>query len=130
MTEIVNGIRDDVDDFIAFLNGLLETDPEFMQEFCNRRVGCNEALADHPTVQVHVGPSALPGEREPEGRPTQSPRAGFIGVMNGFFGAYHEGERAGWGAIAMILDNAGRIERFVRVPVNPPSKSQAVNANG
>ena len=45
-------MRVETDRLIAFLNSLIEIDPYAMAELLTLRVPCNQAMADHPTVQV------------------------------------------------------------------------------
>lgn len=93
-------IRDDVDEMIAFLNGLLAIDRDFIEAIVAKRFPCNAAMADHPTVQVvSDGPF----------------RAGLLGILNGYFGAYDDGPRAGWGPITAVYSGAKLVE-FLRTP--------------
>ena len=84
-----------VDDLIAFLNQALETDPAAISTLFRRRVACNLAMADHPTIQVHsdftVGP---------------------LGLLNGLFGIREDG----YGHLtAMWGDSISRILYFERM---------------
>lgn len=84
-----------IDDTIAFLNELMAIDPDAMAQLCISRVPCNEALADHPTVQV-----------APE---DQGYSVGILGIINGLFGV----DGSGWGPIERVID--GRVTvRFRR----------------
>ncbi|KAB2857372.1 MAG: hypothetical protein F9K41_04000 [Sphingopyxis terrae] len=95
-------IRPEADDLIAFLNEIVNTDPDFMQQLVDHRPPCNQLLADHPTVQVGAGM---------EHRNV----AGILGLLNGFLGVIDKGPRKGWGAIAAIYQG-GRLSHFERVP--------------
>lgn len=66
-----------LEDVIGFLNGLAELDAPAIMNLMERRVKCNERLAEHPTVQVE----AREGEYF----------VGFLGVLNGLFGITEEG---------------------------------------
>ncbi len=66
---------------IDFLNELVAIDREAIEKLIEFRVPCNQALADHPTVQVEsVG---------------YGPRVGLLGLLNGLVGA----NAAGWGYV-------------------------------
>lgn len=96
-------IKPGVQEFVDYLNELFEIDPDFMERFIAPHFECNAKLALHPTVQAWAHE-----ENEPT---TYSAR--FIGVMNGFFGAFDEGRRAGGGAICSVHDDeTGRLKGF------------------
>lgn len=81
-------------DAVAYLNELVRLDRPAMHALVESRVPCQEALADHPTVQVvSDGEDAV---------------VGFLGVLNGLFGTDAEG----WGAIAAVFDEQGDLLRF------------------
>lgn len=42
----------DINKVVEILNGILATDPKAVKELLLNRVPCNEAMADHNTVQV------------------------------------------------------------------------------
>ncbi|AWJ85176.1 hypothetical protein TSH58p_17585 [Azospirillum sp. TSH58] len=98
-------IRPDTDDLIGFLNGLLDHDRYAVQELMGIRVACNEAMANHPTVQVaaHPHPHVPPGQF----------RTGILGILNGYAGVFDNGPRAGWGPITAVYED-GRLVRFER----------------
>jgi hypothetical protein len=79
---------------VDFLNDALQTDPSAISLLVNNRVPCNQAMLEHPTIQC--------------GTIT----VGLLGLLNGFVGVYDEGKRKGWGAIAAITEEDGRIVRF------------------
>ena len=87
-------IRADTDAMITFLNEFLAIDAQAVTDLINSRVQCSEALADHPTVQVG-------GET---GRP-ETFRVGLLGLLNGYCGAYDEGENKGYGPITAEFDD-------------------------
>jgi len=82
---------------IAFLNHMLEIDPQATRDLIETRVPCNAEMADHPTIQVQ----AYPGEAF---------QLGVLGLINGIFGVDEEG----WGPIAacfeVICPEHGKIE--------------------
>ena len=61
-----------IDETVDFLNELIETDRVAMQSLARKAAKCNEALAEHPSVQVgaHGGGYYV----------------GLLGVLNGLFG--------------------------------------------
>lgn len=93
-------IRPGVDEFIAFLNSLLEHDCHTLDSLISIRVPCSEDLLEHPSVQVNHTAGELC-------------RVGFLGIMNGYFGTIDEGEYKGWGPIA-VQYKGNRLFRFVR----------------
>jgi hypothetical protein len=83
-----------VDDLSAFLNQALETDPAAISTLFRRRVACNLAMADHPTIQVHADSTVGP-----------------LGLLNGLFGIREDG----YGYLtAMWDDSISRILGFER----------------
>ena len=89
-----------VDNAIQVLNDALAADPAAVAALMAMETPCNDALADHPTIQV--GESRLtPGITVV--RP--------IGLINGLFGAAEDD----WGFIAMEVDDSGRISEFLRI---------------
>lgn len=71
-----------VDDVIELLNDAFAKDPEAMNQLAQARVVCNDALADHSTIQV----GQFGGEY----------KVGIIGILNGIFGINDRG----WGVIS------------------------------
>lgn len=96
-------IREGADDFIKFMNELMELDPEWVRSIVNFRPECNEKIAHHPTVQVML---------DEDGKF----KAGFLGLMNGFFGSFDEGEAKGCGHIAIYSgsDEDKEAKEFVK----------------
>ncbi len=116
-------IRADVDDLIAFLNSVAAMDPVAMGKLVGYRVPCNDAIRDHATIQV--GPAQ---ERGPAGGllhlaapefaalAPDAPVVGLLGILNGYAGTYDDGSRKGWGPIAAIVEDDGRVTGFRRTP--------------
>ena len=96
------------DEVLAFLNEITAVDHAAMQALIAARVPCNDALAEHPTVQV--------GADSPDGK---NPRVGLLGLLNGLLGAYgpEGGSREGWGALAAVYDG-DTLVRFERINPN------------
>jgi hypothetical protein len=92
-----------IDDVIAFLNELIALDNDAVVQTTLHRVACNQALADHPTVQV--APVYNEFGAEIQGAYT----VGFTGLINGLFGV---GER-GQGSIRYVMQD-GELVRFER----------------
>jgi hypothetical protein len=91
-----------LDEAIEYLNALALTDPVAVRDLIAQRVPCNDAMRDHPTVQV---------EAEPDG---SSPRVGVLGVLNGLFGVREDG----WGEIAALYnDDHSILLGFERTPL-------------
>lgn len=77
------------------LNDALQLDPEAITYLMDARVPCNDAMGQHPTIQV----GCQGGEC----------RVGLLGVLNGLFGL---DDQTGWGAIVAEMDGE-RVTRFV-----------------
>jgi hypothetical protein len=84
-----------LDEVIEFLNGLIKLDGPAMGALIANRVPCNQAFADHPTVQVAAQNGGY--------------HVGFLGILNGMFGT----DDAGWGVISFVFENGSllRVER-------------------
>lgn len=80
-----------VEDAIDLLNEILELDPAAAHALVENRVTCNDALADHASVQVQADNTRL--------------SVGLLGVLNGLFGSNEEG----WGPIAAVFDDDGEV---------------------
>lgn len=95
-------IRDDTDDIIAYLNGLVALDRDFMHSLISFRISCGQAISDHPTVQA--------------GLKDGTAVAGLLGVLNGYFGTYCAGPYNGYGPITAHFDNSGdkKLTKFTR----------------
>ncbi len=70
------------------LNEAVKADKAAIKNLIAQRVTCNKQLADHPTIQV---------AQNKEGNEWE---VGFLGVLNGLFGAAEDG----WGAIGAIYE--------------------------
>lgn len=91
----------DVDAVIALLNSALAADSTAVSALVEQRVPCNEALWDHPTVQVVVN----------DGQPC----VGLLGVLNGLF----QPDEFGRGPITAVYndDDVETVVRFRRTAV-------------
>jgi len=100
-------IRGEAADMAAFLNTLLDADQSFVERLISHRLPCNEAIANHPSVQV--------------GNKGAGYEAGILGVLNGFFGVFDNGPRRGWGALMAVYEG----ERLVRFAImSEPSQGE------
>jgi hypothetical protein len=86
-----------IQETIDFLNEILKLDPKFDELLVEGRHPCNKAIADHPSIQVHVGFKS-------------STTAGTLGVLNGLFGA----DDKGWGPITAVFEDDGTLTCFRR----------------
>lgn len=87
-----------IDDAVELLNEICKLDLEAMNNLVKIRVSCNEALADHPTVQVRAF--------KDEGF-----QVGLIGILNGIFGIAGDGV----GYIAGMFDDDMKLINFKRI---------------
>lgn len=85
---------------IAFLNELLKVDPEAMTALVETRVPCNQALREHPTVQVAVNDE------------TGQAAVGMLGILNGLVGVDDDG----WGFVTVKLDDNKQVTEFLLTP--------------
>jgi hypothetical protein len=76
-----------IEEAIGFLNQMVLIDPDATRALVETRVPCNQAMADHPTLQVQVAPD-------------ESFLVGVLGLLNGIFGVDDEG----WGPIAACYE--------------------------
>jgi hypothetical protein len=81
---------------ISLLNEINGMDPTVLPALINYRVPCNQALADHPTVQV--------------GKKTDGYEVGLLGIINGLLGVKEDST----GYIGAKFKDGGldQIERF------------------
>ena len=79
---------------VDFLNELLKIDPIAITALFSMRIACNEALADHETVQVLASYKTFF-------------HVGIMGILNGLFGI----DEHGWGHISIDYDD-GKITGF------------------
>lgn len=61
-----------IDQVLKTLNNIQQTDANALQQLIERRVWCNDQLAEHPTVQVESGLSQL----------QDSCKVGMLGILN------------------------------------------------
>jgi hypothetical protein len=88
------------DQFIDVLNELVEADRVAIEKLIVYRVSCNETLGVHPTVQT-----VLDGEAY---------TVGLLGILNGLVGVVESGPKEGWGFIAAVFDDDGKLVKFQR----------------
>lgn len=95
--EIEPNLREQItiDQVIAFFNELIALDTSALTPLFLLRSECNEALADHPTVQVAEHADGY--------------SVGLMGIINGMFGV----TRGGFGPIAYVVRD-GYLEKLVR----------------
>ena len=91
------------EDVVKVLNSAMKADRVTIQAMIFGRVTCNQAMADHPTIQVG---QAGDGSFE----------VGILGIINGLFGV---DERDGYGPIAAKLDK-GRVVGFAVIKGGGP----------
>jgi len=102
-----------IDHILYFLNELVKLDPEAMKWVVEKRVNCNIAMADHPTVQVQLlGHDNQDVDQVPEEE--REWVVGFLGILNGFFGSFADEPKKGWGQIAAVFESDGRLSGFRR----------------
>lgn len=87
-----------IDDAITYLNELIALDKPAIAALIANRVPCNEALANHPTVQV---------SKQNDGY-----HVGMLGILNGLFGV----DDTEWGPIVFVFED-GDLQKVVRKPV-------------
>lgn len=78
---------------IEFLNSALTLDRRAISNLVDHRVGCNVALADHPTIQVGTDKS------------NNTHEVGILGLLNGLCGVVEGGDKDGWGHITAVVEN-------------------------
>lgn len=86
-----------IDEVIEFLNSLIAIDASAVAELVKTHVPCNEALAEHPTVQASTDFYGC--------------NVGMLGIINGMFGV----DERSWGPICWVTEN-GKPVRFQRTP--------------
>lgn len=86
-----------LDEIIELMNELLEIDSQAITELIQKRVVCNEKLANHPTVQVSYD------------KKYDNYKVGLLGILNGLFGT----DEDGYGAICINVQD-GKILNFAR----------------
>jgi hypothetical protein len=101
-----------IDDALAVLNAALALDGTAVRGLFHHRVPCNDALAEHHTVQVASGPCAADARFSQSELAEGQHNVGVLGLINGIFGVDHESV----GFIAAEYEDDGSISRFVRTP--------------
>jgi hypothetical protein len=86
---------------LTVLNEALQADPQTISALMNHRVICNEALANHPTIQVGI----YEGEY----------KVGLLGLLNGLFGIQENKT----GYIGAITDAQHQVLEFVDNTTRP-----------
>ena len=83
-------------EIVDLMNELLEKDKEAIETLINYHVPCNEAIQNHPTVQVR--------------KHNEQMQVGLLGILNGFFGC----DENGYGSICTYVedDDHSKIEKF------------------
>jgi len=122
------------DDAILVLNEAVRADPEAVLALVEYRVPCNDALADHPSIQVrNINPppdtSKMDATNPALLAQVKTCEVGLLGILNGLFGSYPLGHsKFGWGPIrAEYASAAGPITGFSWTvspedePIKPPS---------
>jgi len=89
-----------VEDVVDLLNEALELDRDAIETLVESRVPCNQALADHPSIQVSAHTKT--------DRSVGSFKVGLLGILNGIFGV----DANGWGPIVACFDDNDRLEKF------------------
>lgn len=84
-----------IDDVIELLNDAFGKDPNAMNDLVKTRVTCNDALADHPTIQV--------------GQFGDEYKVGLIGILNGIFGMAEDGFGAIAGSFGVVCPNGHEV---------------------
>lgn len=86
---------------VELLNEALSLDAVATSKLVMHREPCNAELADHPTIQCAGG---------------MLPRSvSMLGMLNGIAGA----DTDGWGHIAAVVNDGGRVERFEAIEGKP-----------
>lgn len=90
---------------VAFLQEMIDLDPEAVSALIAARVPCSQALAGHPSVQVGTAAEVAKLQASEEGEPAGLPyRVGLLGFLNGLVGTATDGR----GLVAVIMDDSGR----------------------
>ena len=86
-----------VDEMVIYLNSLLKIDRQAIAALLANRVPCNQALADHKSVQVQAQNGGF--------------HVGMFGIINGLFSAFADG----FGQIMYVFDDDGNLSHFATV---------------
>jgi hypothetical protein len=94
-------LREGYREFVEYLNELHRLDSAMLDRLMSVAVPCNQAIAEHPSVQVwdHHNKQYM---------------VRFLGVINGFFGTFDSGDWKGCGPVsAKFDDETGALHGFV-----------------
>lgn len=95
---------------VDLMNQALSADPDAVNILCGFRIPCNALLGEHPTIQTgYLDDDAKAGYE-----------VGLLGILNGIAGAYADGPRKGWGAVAAHYEGS----RIVRFGILPNEKAE------
>lgn len=97
-----------IEDALALLNEMNTLDAQATKDLVEKRVSCNEALADHPSIQT--GKTMTDTIDQNDKALVRGHRVGLLGVLNGLFGANAEG----WGPICAVFEDDGTLSHFKR----------------
>jgi hypothetical protein len=101
-------------EIVDFLNSLVEIDREAIHTIMASHMPCNDAMADHPTVQVRA--YKLDEDAADHGCTVEP-----LGILNGFVGVDDESR----GFIEMMLDDAtGKLVGFRVAPLKFENEKQ------
>lgn len=92
-------IKQGAQEMVDFLNEMFAIDPEWIKNICEYRPECNGGIVRHPTVQAF-----------------SQNTAGFLGLINGFYGVHDDGPRKGFGAIGAKYCESGKLLGFMIIP--------------
>jgi len=108
-------INTTIDHAIKVLNEILMLDKKAIESLISNRVECNEALADHPTVQVGaiMNKTSSCGKSEYMGSEITGYNVGLLGIINGLFGV----DENKCGYIAARYNDDGNLICFERFKV-------------
>ena len=96
-------IRADTDELIAFLNSLVDIDANAMDGLFGCRAPCNDAMLNHPTVQVNKSESINICD------------VSILGILNGYCGI----DENNYGPITACYDNNNKLIGFKRTGFTP-----------
>lgn len=76
---------------VDLLNEAVKLDKPAIAALIGFRVPCNDALAEHPTIQVGAQHGGM--------------MVGWLGILNGIAGFWEDGDKKDWGAIAAEFED-------------------------
>lgn len=92
-----------VQDVCDLFNDIVGKDSQCANALVMSRVPCNEAIAEHPTIQVQADEGGA------------NPRVGLLGFLNGLFGMGDDG----MGPICIVLEEDGRVGSMMPIAELP-----------